>query len=867
MRGHLVCEPIRSRPVLLTALLTTSMLAGVVPVAAQQAANSAAANNGGIETIIVTAQKRSENIQKVPVSIQALSTQKLEDLHITNFNDYVKFFPSVTYTVGGAGGGNAGPGFANISMRGIVSGNDGNHSGPLPTVGVYLDEQPITTIGGTLDMHVYDIDRVEVLSGPQGSLYGASSEAGTIRIITNKPDADGFSAGYDVQANSVDHGDFGYTGEGFVNIPLADNAAIRIVAWDEHDAGYIDNVPGTRTYPGCQKTMVPPCDGTHVPPITINNFDIAKNNFNDVDTYGARAALKIDLNANWTVTPSIMAQWENSGGIFGYDQTVGYLQTKQYNSDFVHQNWVQAALTVQGKVGDLDLTYSGGHMEWWIHGESDYSDYSYWYDKLYPASFPAYFYDNNGKYIAPTQYILESDHFVKDSHELRIASPSDWRLRFVGGLFYERQQHWILQNYKINDLACYYTVDCTPAPYVTSLGNWPNTLWLTDQERTDQDMAAFADVSYDITPQLTVNGGLRLYDYRNTLAGFFGFTNNFSSHSGEAKCFGPGEFHNAPCTDLDGKSVGTGNTHKINVTYHVDDDRMVYFTWSTGFRPGGVNRRNDVAGPYAPDKLTNYELGWKTTWLDDTLRWNGALFLEKWDNVQFPFLGVNSFTLIYNAGNATSKGVETDFEWKPIPALTISGSGAVTDANLDTNYCGFSNETTKQPIVGNCLAQDGWQPEAPAGTQLPITPKWKGNVTARYDFPLWSDMTAHIQGSEVVQSSTWSDLRVVGIYSTLAGLDCQDPSNRSNCEMVPLRSTLGKQPGYGTFDLSTGIDTDSWFAEIYVNNLLDQRAEAYRYTECTTQICTNAANPNGPHEVYVVPERPRLIGIKFGERF
>lgn len=835
-------EPFGSRSAFLTALLTSSMLTGIAPALAQQQT----ASNAGIETVIVTAQKRSENIQKVPLSIQALSTQKLEDLHIASFNDYVKFFPSITYTVGGAGGGNAGPGFANISMRGIVSGNDGNHSGPLPTVGVYLDEQPITTIGGTLDLHVYDIDRVEVLSGPQGTLYGASSEAGTIRIITNKPDADGFSAGYDVQANDVAHGDFGYEAEGFVNIPLANNVAIRIVGWEEHDAGYIDNVRGTRTYPGNP--------GLGVPPITINNFNLAKNNFNDNDTYGARAALKIDLNANWTITPSLIAQWEKSGGIFGYDQTVGYLQTKQYTPDFVHQNWVQAALTVQGKVGDLDLTYSGGHMEWWIHGESDYSDYSYWYDKLFPSSFPQYFYDNNGKPIAPTQYILESDHFVKDSHELRIASPSDWRLRFVGGLFYERQQHWILQDYKINDLACYYTVDCTPAPFVTSLGNWPDTLWLTDQERVDQDMAAFADVSYDITPQLTINGGLRLYDYRNTLAGFFGFSNNFSSHTGEAKCFGPGQFHNAPCTDLDGKSVGTGNTHKINLTYHVDDDRMVYFTWSTGFRPGGVNRRNDVAGPYAPDKLTNYELGWKTTWLDDTLRVNGALFRENWDNVQFPFLGVNSFTIIQNAGNATSQGVETDFEWKPLPALTISGSGAYTDAKLDTNYCGFSDPVTKQPFTGNCLLEDGFVPEAPVGTQLPITPKWKGNVTARYDFPLWNDMTGHVQGSEEAQSSSWPDLRIVGPFP---------PSGPT--QMVPIRSVLGKQPGYGLFDLSAGVETDAWFAEFFVNNLFDQRAESYRYVQCTTQVCENF---NGPqHEVYVVPQRPRLIGIKFGQRF
>ena len=149
-------------------------------------------------------------------------------------------------------------------MRGIVSGNDGNHSGPLPTVGVYLDEQPITTIGVTLDMHIYDIDRVEVLSGPQGTLYGASSEAGTVRIITNKPDASGFSATYDVQGNTVSHGSQGYIAEGYVNVPVADNAAIRVVAWSEHDAGYIDNLNGTRTYPGCDAACATKIGRAHV---------------------------------------------------------------------------------------------------------------------------------------------------------------------------------------------------------------------------------------------------------------------------------------------------------------------------------------------------------------------------------------------------------------------------------------------------------------------------------------------------------------------------------------------------------------------------------------------------------------------------
>jgi len=206
-----------------------------------------AQTTGGLEEIIVTAQKREENLQTVPLSIQALGTERLEELRISSFTDYVKFLPSVSFTT-------IGPGFGLAYFRGVASGENNNHSGPSPSVGMYLDEQPITTIQGSLDVHLYDIARVEALAGPQGTLYGASSQAGTIRIITNKPDPSGFEAGYGLEGNTVSHGGTGYIAEGFVNQPISEKAAIRLVGWVRHDAGYIDNVKATRTFPtsgGC----------------------------------------------------------------------------------------------------------------------------------------------------------------------------------------------------------------------------------------------------------------------------------------------------------------------------------------------------------------------------------------------------------------------------------------------------------------------------------------------------------------------------------------------------------------------------------------------------------------------------------------
>jgi outer membrane receptor protein involved in Fe transport len=194
-------------------------------------------------------------------------------------------------------------------MRGVANGSNGNHSGPLPSVGVYLDEQPITTIQGAIDPHIYDIARIEALAGPQGTLYGASSEAGTLRIITNKPDPSAYSAQVRTEVNAIDNGGVGYVVDGYVNIPFSPSTALRVVGWSKTEAGYIDNVYGTRTYP--------------VSGITINNSTAAKKDYNDSDTRGGRAALKIDLDDNWSITPTVMGQSQSTNGIYAFDPLCG----------------------------------------------------------------------------------------------------------------------------------------------------------------------------------------------------------------------------------------------------------------------------------------------------------------------------------------------------------------------------------------------------------------------------------------------------------------------------------------------------------------------------------------------------------------
>ncbi|WP_430421683.1 TonB-dependent receptor [Phenylobacterium sp.] len=759
------------------ALLTTTMLTAVAGPALAQTGDAQ------LEELVVTAQKRSENLQDVPISIQAIGSDRLDALQVSDTNDYVRFMPSVTAPTGA-------PGFSNFYMRGVASGENNNHSGPLPSVGVYLDEQPVTTITGPLDVHVYDIARVEVLAGPQGTLYGASSQAGTIRIITNKPSTQGFEAMYDLEVNSVAHGDIGYAAEGMINQPLGDRAAVRLVAWAQHDAGYIDNVPGSFVFPTGN--------------IRVNNASQVENDYNEVDIYGARAALKIDLDDNWTVTPALMGQRTEADGGFAADPTVGDLKVRRYYPEGSDDKWAQAALTIEGKVANFDILYAGAHMRRWIDTDSDYSDYSYFYDVT--AGYGAYTTDNAGNFINTSQYIQGRDYFKKTSHEFRIASPAENRFKVVAGLFYQKQTHNIEQRYRIDNLQ-----DLIEVP------GWPDTLWLTKQLRTDRDYAAFVDGTFDITDKFAITGGVRFFKYKNSLEGFFGFDRDFSSRTGVAACFNPTAIvKGGPCTNVDKTTKGDGRTYRINATYKVTDDHMVYATLSTGFRPGGINRRGTLP-PYDADFLKNREVGWKTSWLENRLRWNGAIFSEKWDDYQFSFLGANGLTEIRNGGKAKMKGIESDISWLVTDGFTLNGGMAYTDAELNQDY----RPSPTSPI------------EAPKGISLPVTAKFKGNLTARYEWT-WNDMDAHVQGALVHTGSAFPDLRTAD------------------------RAVIGKLPASTTFDFAIGVDSGSWRVEAYAKNLFDDDGQNDRFVQCAASVCSR---------VYTIPIRPRTIGLKFGQTF
>lgn len=790
-------------------------LASAALLAAMSAAYGQTTTTGGLEEIVVTAQKRQESLQDVPLAVQAFSTARLDELNVQKFEDFIMFLPSVQFE------GN-GPGSTNIYMRGVVSGGDGNHSASLPSVGIYLDEQPITTIGGSLDVHMYDIARVEALAGPQGTLFGASSQSGTIRIITNKPDPTGFDAGYGVELNTVSGGSEGYLGEGFVNIPLNERTAIRLVGWARRDGGFVDNIPYTRPYPS--SGIVP------------DNSKLVEDNYNDADTYGARAALRFDINDSWTVTPTVMGQVQKVNGDFLYDRNLGQIKVSEVRPDYVEDRWMQGALTVEGKIANFDLVYAGAYMFRDVDSAYDYSEYSYWYDSC--CAYGNYWLDNDGNPIDISQYVQGQDNFTRVTQEIRLVSPADARFRYTVGAFFQRATHSIEQRYLIDDLDD--SIEVT---------GWPDTIWLTQQDRTDQDTAIFGQADFDLTDKLTLTAGLRYFWVDNSLKGFWGYSENWSSGTGEAACtlrepFGPAgpNYEDAPCLNLDKGTKEDDYSTKLSASYKLTDDKLIYATYAEGFRPGGINRKGSLP-PYLSDWLNSYELGWKTAWADNRLLFNGALFYQQWEDFQFPILGQNGLTEIKNAAQAEIWGVEADIVWQPIDRLNLTAGVSFLNSELADPYCGYTYPGTSTPVARQpcpVFDDDGnptgtfQDPEAPKGQELPLTPEFKGNLTARYEFPLMS-YASHVQGALVYVGERESSL------------------------LTYDREVLGKLPAYTTLDLATGVGKKNWNAELYISNVFDERGENSRGVECVTAVCGA--------QVYSYIIYPRIIGIRFSQEF
>jgi outer membrane receptor protein involved in Fe transport len=266
----------------------------------------------------------------------------------------------------------------------------------------------------------------------------------------------------------------------------------------------------------------------------------------------------------------------------------------------------------------------------------------------------------------------------------------------------------------------------------------------------------------------------------------------------------------------------------VNLAYKFDEDRMIYATYSEGFRPGGVNRRGTFP-PYKADYLTNYEAGWKTTWAGGTVRFNGALFIEEWDDFQYSYLGENGLTNVRNAGKAKIDGVEAYVDWAAMPGLLLTAGATWLDPKLTEDFCQAIDE---DPCSEANLAPDG--------TQLPVTPTFKGNLIARYTFEMGAYETT-LQGSYVYQNDVEAELL---------------PSNRQYS---------GKQAAFGVADFSGAMKRGPYSLTLFINNAFDERADLYKYQECATQVC--GLEVGHPYTTYTGTNQPRTFGLIFRQEF
>lgn len=800
-------------------------------------------DTGQLEEIVVTAQKREQSMQSVPISIEVLNNQTLKELHLQNFFDYAQMVPTISTTPGM----NEGSSWAEITMRGVNSGSRGHASTNSPTVGMYLDEMPVTTQQGNLDIHLYDVSRIEVLAGPQGTLYGGSAQAGTIRVVSNRPVLDELSSSISAEGNIVDGDDTGYLLEGHVNVPLTDRMAVRLVGWSRETGGWIDNVPGSRTWPGVENEAICAANGVDCSADDITNFndDKVAENYNTSETIGGRAALRIDLNENWTVSPSVMAQESTSKGHRGEDISGLLTDQKQavvhFMDEFTEDKWHMLGLTIEGKIGNFDMVYSGGYLKRRVEGSYDYADYSYWYDTIYTTGYYAdLHFQNDGPRAIENQWYPDIagtrnmqgyaqevyDYYDRVTHELRITSDPDRRTRGMLGLFIMDSYHDYTTPYVAPGLADFMEMH-GGTPELTE-----DTVYLNSMDRFDDDRAIFGQLEYDITDDLELALGARFFEPEQVVKGFSGYGSGFNgiwSSSGEARCdvLGNGQEDYVgkrnvkPCLAVDKRIKESESIYRVNLTYNASDDVMLYGTFSEGYRPGGVNR-NPNQGEFLSEFLTNYELGWKTQWMDRRLRFNGAVFYDEWDDFQITFAGQNNITQIGNGPSAEIIGVESQIVWLPTDRLRITAAGAYYDSELTSVYADYNADGTIEEIL------------APKGTPLPETPDFKGNVVARYSFPI-GQYNAYVQGAFVYVGERRSSLQP---------------------EDFEIR---GDFPALTFVDLAAGIQIEQWSFDLFIKNATNQDKPWYDTAQCRFSTCGD--------QRYIIRERPITFTLKASRDF
>jgi outer membrane receptor protein involved in Fe transport len=614
---------------------------------AQTASAPTTTSVGGLEEIIVTAQRRNESIQNVPITIQAISAEQLSQLSVTTFDDVVKLLPNVTF-------GANGPGQGNIFMRGLSAGFAGNQSSatvaPMPNVATYLDDQPLSFPARNADVYMADMERVEVLEGPQGTLFGGGAEAGAVRYITKKPVLNKSGGSVDFSYGTTAHGDPNSSMIGVFNAPLiTDKLAVRIAAYNDRRGGYIDNVKTDFTrYASDPGQGAGSFFGAYYPASALghpaaNNSALAGRAQNPTTYQGLRASLLWQINDDWNFLlqqsyqdldaqglneqyPCSSNSVPNSGTTLGTCKALGPWEATWFSPTYNKDRYRSTAWTLNGSFGDLKAVYTGSYMTRHIEQNMDYTNYTRTaYGFYYTCSGDGV--DANGNTVAgpmgagtpgvcysPVTWWTDRVYSKHQSHEFRITTPDQNRVRGLLGAYWEKMEIYDNQNFEYktipscipayfdanyNHLATAPVCLGNPGPLPGTASTDPN--WRDDNAAYGQDvyrhftqLAFFASVDFDLIPKvLTLTAGTRHYNYNEGMFGSKWITSTKNLNIPNGDPLATGNLY-GKLIDADGHhSSYSGFKSRANLTWHITPDTMVYYTFSQGFRAGAFNRTPD----------------------------------------------------------------------------------------------------------------------------------------------------------------------------------------------------------------------------------------------------------------------------------
>lgn len=895
---------------------------------ADQAASTPAESSGGLAEVVVTAQRRTENIQDVPITIQAISGEQLTQLNVSGFDDLLKYTPNVTFS------GN-GPGTGNIFIRGLGGIGSGNQSqsttAAFPNVALYLDDQSMTFPARNNDVYVVDMERIEVLEGPQGTLFGGSAQAGIIRYITNKPNLNATSGEFNAGYGTTAGGDPNSKLNAVLNLPIIDGVfGIRAVLFNDHQGGYISNVPSTISYA--------PGTAAGATGVSASNASVLCNNCNTVDTQGFRLSALWKMNDNWNLLVQQNYQDMNAQGYFysypadSNGTALGQYQIAAFVPAWNKDKYESTAWTLSGSLPDnMSLVYTGSYMSRNIDGQQDYSNYlrsavgSYYgcigpgAPYFNPGTFPTSGAGSNTNLAthklqcyAPVGGWRDVVHNTHQSHELRISTDPEQRLRAIAGLYWEK---FVIDdemnfNYlpipQCNTSAqaaagaagtgpdCLSAVGPVPGAFANdpSLRTGMNNAFGEDAQRGYKQRAFFASVDFDLIPKvLTLTGGGRLYHYDEFEEGSEWYSE--SSSSGYVL-----DHPNGVCIQkgLCGFPINLnkseqGSRWRANLTWHVTPDVMAYYTFSQGFRPGSFNRTDSVNGmvflkqeiPYCvgttasgasckttyqyekpagvnSDNLINNEVGFKSEFLDHHLLVNFSAYYMKWNDEQLSlfepaFFGNTTFNV--QGPDFTIKGFEVQFNARITDGLSIQGSSSFNQSTQTNSPCLQSvgvdpnnAKTANNPTpAGQCITVD-------AGTTIPNALGAQGTPPAFSPPWMFNIRARYDWAAGDYKPFAWAGASHVGPMTNEPRNyhPGDDPTYGNPNGTGPVTTLLLYAiPSYTTYDAAVGVAKDNWTVSLNGANLTN----AYGPTNITS----------GQYIKAEIPLRPRTLTLLMSYRF